>query len=752
PLPQPHPQPPPPVVLPVPRESRSCPSSVLLHTGPREFWGLSSLSPEKEKMCWNQSSLPEQASQFTVTVVGLGIFTALTLLKARHKHSIELFSHFAFELSVCDLFCGVVAGPPLTQSSLINSRDQPGTSAVPSLAPVGARLPPPLPQNLLYTVSERPVECHHLIFSAPELLMGDSASELTGLHSNSVLQNLYTYEPDGYNPEAPSITSAGRSQYRQFFTRAQMQRPNLIGLTSGEMDTNPRAANIIIQTEPPIPITNNSSNVTRVVLEPDSRKRSPSSMECPPLKKPWLGKQVNNNQNKPGFLKKNQYTNTKLEVRKIPPELNNITQLNEHFSKFGTIVNIQVAFQNDPEAALIQYLSNDEARKAISSTEAVLSNRFIRVLWHRESEQQPPLLQQQQPPPAPQALQHLQQQALATQPAVTVHSSLAKVMNKPLASGAYVLNKVPVKRRLGAAGGSQPELSQPGAGVEESQIFPTSTSHSKMVYSSPNLKTTLKSGAGSKPHDVQEVLKKKQEAMKLQQDMRKKKQEMLEKQIECQKMLISKLEKNKAMKPEERAEIMKTLKELTGKISQLKDELKTSSTTSTPSKLKSKTEAQKELLDAELDFHKRLSSGEDTTELRKKLNQLQVEAARLGILPAGRGKAAAARGRGRGRGGRGRGVLNHMVVDHRPKALTVGGFVEEEKDELLQHFSAANQGSRFKDRRLQISWHKPKVPSVSTEVEEEESKEEETETSDLFLHEDDDDDDEDEDESRSWRR
>ncbi|NXB60531.1 RBM27 protein, partial [Struthidea cinerea] len=670
-----------------------------------------------------------------------------------------------------------VPRPPLTQSSLINSRDQPGTSAVPSLAPMGARLPPPLPQNLLYTVSERKqmpfgegLQWLHRLAVPPLFFSSRTTSDSwTSVHFLKGKLTPNTYEPDGYNPEAPSITSAGRSQYRQFFTRAQMQRPNLIGLTSGEMDTNPRAANIIIQTEPPIPITNNSSNVTRVVLEPDSRKRSPSSMECPPLKKPWLGKQVNNNQNKPGFLKKNQYTNTKLEVRKIPPELNNITQLNEHFSKFGTIVNIQVAFQNDPEAALIQYLSNDEARKAISSTEAVLSNRFIRVLWHRESEQQPPVLQQQQPPPTPQALQHLQQQALATPPAVTVHSSLSKVlsnlgvlksmdtqvMNKPLASGAYVLNKVPVKRRLGAAGGSQPELSQPGAGVEESQIFPTSTSHSKMVYSSPNLKTTLKSGAGSKPHDVQEALKKKQEAMKLQQDMRKKKQEMLEKQIECQKMLISKLEKNKAMKPEERAEIMKTLKELTGKISQLKDELKTSSTTSTPtSKLKSKTEAQKELLDAELDFHKRLSSGEDTTELRKKLNQLQVEAARLGILPVGRGKTAPAqgRGRGRGRGGRGRGMLNHMVVDHRPKALTVGGFVEEEKDELLQHFSAANQGSRFKDRRLQISWHKPKVPSVSTEVEEEESKEEETETSDLFLHEDDDDDDEDEDESRSWRR
>nr|XP_060621143.1 RNA-binding protein 27 isoform X1 [Anolis sagrei ordinatus] len=645
--------------------------------------------------------------------------------------------------------------PPLSQSSLINSRDQPGTTTVPSLAPAGARLPPPLPQNLLYSVSE------------------------------------HTYEPDGYNPEAPSITSTGRSQYRQFFSRTPMQRPNLIGLTSGEMDTNPRAANIVIQTEPPVGIPSNSSNMSRVVLEPDNRKRISNTIEGPCPKKPWAGKQANNNQNKPGFLKKNQYTNTKLEVRKIPPELNNITQLNEHFSKFGTIVNIQVAFKNDPEAALIQYSTNDEARKAISSTEAVLNNRFIRVLWHRENSEQQPLQpsqqhQQQTLPPLPHQL-HLQHPMPTQAPAVTVHSSMPKV-TKPMPAGAYVLNKVPVKHRLGASGGSQPDpqhlmLNQSGASAEEAQVFPTSAGHTKMVYSSSNMKTSMKSGTGNKSHDVQEVLKKKQEAMKLQQDMRKKKQEMLEKQIECQKMLISKLEKNKNMKPEERAELMKTLKELTGKISQLKDELKTSSPASTTSKLKSKTEAQKELLDAELDFHKRLSSGEDTTELRKKLTQLQVEAARLGILPIGRGKAVSSqtRGRGRGRGGRGRGTVNHMVVDHRPKALTIGGFVEEEKDELLQHFSkfgdieglqeedsplsvvltfksrseaenAANQGLKFKDRRLQISWHKPKVPSVSTETEEEEPKEEETETSDLFLPEDDDDDDEDEDESRSWRR
>lgn len=36
-------------------------------------------------------------------------------------------------------------------------------------------------------------------------------------------------------------------------------------------------------------------------------------------------------------------------------------------------------------------------------------------------------------------------------------------------------------------------------------------------------------------------------------------------------------------------------------------------------------QAQKELLDAELDFHKKKCSGEDTTDLKRKLGQLQVE-------------------------------------------------------------------------------------------------------------------------------
>ncbi|XP_061090458.1 RNA-binding protein 27 isoform X2 [Conger conger] len=591
-------------------------------------------------------------------------------------------------------------GPPLIPTSAIDTGEHSGTSLISTLAPPGVGPPPPpIPTHPPYTLSE------------------------------------YNYEQEAYNPEAPGIT-----QYRHFIPRIQTQRPNLIGLTSGDMDTqNSRAANIVIQTEPSVSVASNSS--LRYSSDQDSRKRPLGATEGPPPKKPWMDKPNFNNQHKPGFQKKNHYANTKLEVRKIPRDLNNITKLNEHFSKFGTIVNIQVVFGGDPEAALIQYTANDEARRAISSTEAVLNNRFIRVYWHRENNEQHQPLGQGQSQNAPLGPQH---------------AGAHKVINRPHSPGSYVLNKMT-----------------------------TSTSLQKGAYCSVMKMNSKTMGKAAKALEAHEALKKKQETLKLQQDMRKKKQEMVEKHLECQKALISKLEKNKKMKPEERAMIMTTLKELSQKIYQMKDEIKPPTNSAAKSvQPKTKIDAQKELLDAELDFHKKLSSGEDTTDLKRRLSQLQMEAARLGLIPpAVRGKPAPVRGRGRGRGRslRGRGGGSHMVVDHRPRALAILGVSKEEKDELMPHFvkfgeieelrdhdatsvvmtfktrsdaeNAANQGAKFKGRTLQMSWYKPKTPSVSTEPEEEESKEEESESSLLLPEEEEEDDDEeDEDESRSWRR
>ncbi|XP_052393373.1 RNA-binding protein 27 isoform X4 [Carassius gibelio] len=647
-------------------------------------------------------------------------------------------------------------GPPLIPATGIDTQPHSRTSTSSPLTLPGVGPPPPLPPP------------------------SSSSSSSASLHPQYTLSE-YSYDPDAYNPESPGLTGPGRAQYRHFIPRIQTQRPNLIGLTAGD-GQNSRAANIVIQTEPSV--TSVSSGEMRYSSEQENRKRCLPSTDGPQAKKPWMDKQNFNNQHKPTFPKKNHYVNTKLEVRKIPRELNNITKLNEHFSKFGTIVNIQVVFGGDPEAALIQYTANDEARRAISSTEAVLNNRFIRVYWHRETTSN---TQEQGP-------------SQSTNPGHQ-HPTTHKVINKQHAAGSYVLNKTFPKQQTatgaagttGATGGTEPTSpsQEPSVG-----LTPPSS-----LQNGPFLRTMLKTASKSlgktgKALEAQEVLKKKHEALKLQQDMRKKKQEMLEKQIECQKVLINRLEKNRGMKPEERANIMKTLKELTEKISQLKNEISPSSkAAANTTQSKSKTDAQKELLDAELDFHKKLTSGEDTTDLKRRLGQLQVEATLLGLIPAGRGKPPAAqsrgRGRGRGRSLRGRGGGNHMVVDHRPRALTIIGVTQEEKEELIPHFvkfgeieelrdhdatsvvmtfksrseaeNAANQGAKFKGRILQISWYKPKTPSMSTEPEEEESKEEVIDTgmhvmtdpvSPFLLpeEEEEDDDEEDEYESRSWRR
>lgn len=48
-------------------------------------------------------------------------------------------------------------------------------------------------------------------------------------------------------------------------------------------------------------------------------------------------------------------------------------------------------------------------------------------------------------------------------------------------------------------------------------------------------------------------------------------------------------------------------------------------------------------------------------------------------------------------------------------------------------FQAANLGAKFKGRVLQISWFKPKTPSVTTEPEDDESKDEENRVQQQFL-------------------
>ncbi|KAM6147246.1 LOW QUALITY PROTEIN: RNA-binding protein 26 [Phoenicopterus ruber ruber] len=579
-----------------------------------------------------------------------------------------------------------------------------------------------------------------------------------------------TYDTDGYNPEAPSITNTSRPMYGH---RVHAQT-KLIGLTSGDMDLPPRE-------KPP-----NKSSM-RIVVDAESRKRTIGAGDGGvPTKKTWFDKQNFNRTNSPGFQKKVQFgnENTKLELRKVPPELNNISKLNEHFSKFGNLVNLQVAYQGDPEGALIQFATHEEAKKAISSTEAVLNNRFI-IYWHREGSAPQiqtttqkviqPLVQQPSLPVVKQSVK----ERLGPVPASNIEPAEAQSANTEVTQN---VTKLSVKDRLGF-------VSKPVTPTTE-KVLSTSTGLTKTVYNPAALKAAQKSlpVVSTSVLDSNEAQKKKQEALRLQQ-CEKKEARILEKHIETQKMLISKLEKN-TMKSEDKAEIMKTLEILTNSIT-IKDELKgVSPGGGAPLKsMKTKTQMQKELLDTELDLYKKMQAGEEVTELRRK--ELQLEAAKRGILSSVRGRGVHARGRGasrsRGRGirgrGRGRGVPVHAVVDHRPRALEISAFTESDREDLLPHFAqygeiedcqiddsslhavitfktraeaeaAAIHGSRFQGQELKLAWNKLLLVCQLFETEEAEPDEEEFQeeslVDDSLLQ--DDDEEEEDNESRSWRR
>ncbi|KAI6221412.1 C3H1-type domain-containing protein [Aphelenchoides fujianensis] len=80
---------------------------------------------------------------------------------------------------------------------------------------------------------------------------------------------------------------------------------------------------------------------------------------------------------------------TTIEVRRIPPEVNKLGIINNHFAQYGDITNIQISFDGSPDTALVTYAKLPDAQAAMKSQKPILDNRFIQVAWHKP------------PPPAP---------------------------------------------------------------------------------------------------------------------------------------------------------------------------------------------------------------------------------------------------------------------------------------------------------------------------------------------------------------
>ncbi|KAK0418671.1 hypothetical protein QR680_013701 [Steinernema hermaphroditum] len=218
----------------------------------------------------------------------------------------------------------------------------------------------------------------------------------------------YSVPPPGYNPVNPPPPGVETTIYGAPAVSQTVDggyNPEAPALTDGL----PKSINFSVP--PPMSTTSWNGTTTpysNVSVVPNVAKPSNTYDPTSPSNNPSSAQQLNERPQRsfiPGFRggrgrgsRYNQYLaggrngaanteNASLQVRKIPPEFNNIAKLNEHFEQFGTIVNMQVKYQGDPEAALITYSSKIEATNAYKSTTPIFNNRFIRVFWNNEGGQ-----------------------------------------------------------------------------------------------------------------------------------------------------------------------------------------------------------------------------------------------------------------------------------------------------------------------------------------------------------------------------
>ncbi|XP_040070393.1 RNA-binding protein 26 isoform X1 [Ixodes scapularis] len=432
------------------------------------------------------------------------------------------------------------------------------------------------------------------------------------------------------------------------------------------------------------------------------------------------------------------YDRCELEVRKVPRNLNTITELNNYFSRFGNIVNLQVCYEGDPEAALIRFATHGEANAAYRCTEAVLNNRFIKLFWHNKDRANSNNSAGGSNAPA------INGSAVTHDGAAAGSNGGAAAATLPPNGSSAVAETLPsknVKERLGTPL------------VEKSAVFGAAAGNlSRTVFNPAALKKNNVINTGlpkrTKEEQKKEVIKKKVEVQG-------QRQRLLEKHLQQNKVLVEKLQKCKTDK--EREEIKQTLANLDAVIQKLRTDFKMATNelissrggrgavaaaaafkADVPQGAAGRTQAEKELLDAEMDLYNKVHRGDDTTDLRKRVQELRHQARAMGLVSqwkGGRGGFASRRGASRGGGRGGAGVVRRGLntVDHRPRKVFVQGMDEGDKENLQAHFAqygevegverlntglvitfktrkdaelGVSRGSEFKNRPLQWAWFK----------------------------------------------
>lgn len=262
--------------------------------------------------------------------------------------------------------------------------------------------------------------------------------------------------------------------------------------------------------------------------------------------------------------------NRTLILRKIPNNLNNEDKMRQHFSKFGTILNIQCQYEQQTDAALIEFSSNKEAFAAYKCPQPVFNNRFIRLYWlssylkqqNQQGHQQQPQTAQAPQTDEPSLKRPAKERLSFTSQSETLQNEALNKENliKPSTSLSSI--------NLGAGGSLTKTVfnkDQTDATQPIGQEFSKSVDELSKKVSSTDLTNTTKNLAMAK--QIQEENKRKTLLLKF--EVQKKARELIEQQIRDQKILLKKFEQAKTV--EEKNLILALVKKLSEAIEKEKE-------------------------------------------------------------------------------------------------------------------------------------------------------------------------------------
>ncbi|KAI8375161.1 hypothetical protein BD560DRAFT_327017 [Blakeslea trispora] len=197
----------------------------------------------------------------------------------------------------------------------------------------------------------------------------------------------------------------------------------------------------------------------------------------------------------------------------------------------------------------------------------------------------------------------------------------------------------------------------------------------------------------------EEKQKKHQEHMKSILELQKKRESQLQQQIDEQKRLLARLTDSANMSTEEKAELLKQLKQVQSDIDTSRSDAAAAANAAANAQQQNDTAGQDESTTTIITEGETKEEGqtETTEDLKKKLARLEAEAAQLGIYSAGgfRGGRGGYYGRGRGSWPRMRGGMTRMTLDNRPTKISISSIPDLTEAELRQHFEQYGQVTSF---------------------------------------------------------